>query len=44
MESNSMPITIDPQYREYERLLREGRLNLEGVPCPRLGVPHSGWW
>lgn len=44
MDSNSMPITIDPQYREYERLLREGRLNLEDVACPRPGVSNSGWW
>lgn len=44
MESKSMPITIDTHYREYERLVREGRLNLEDVPCPRRGVSCAGWW
>jgi hypothetical protein len=30
-----MPITINIPYRTYERRLREGRLRLEGQPCPR---------
>jgi hypothetical protein len=30
-----MPITINIPYRIYETQLREGRLRLEGQPCPR---------
>jgi len=29
-----MPVTIQMTYRIYESLLREGRLRLEGQPCP----------
>ena len=35
MEENSMPVTIKLSYRSYEARLREGRLPLEDVPCPR---------
>lgn len=35
MELESLPITIEKLYREYERLLRAGALHLEGVVCPR---------
>lgn len=34
-----MPITVGLLYREYERLLRAGSLQLEGYGCPRPGVP-----
>ncbi len=30
-----MPITINLSYRNYEVMLREGRLELENEPCPR---------
>jgi hypothetical protein len=33
--STAMPITINIPYRTYEARLREGRLRLEGQPCPR---------
>ncbi len=35
MELKSLPITISLLYREYERLLSRGELDLEGVGCPR---------
>ena len=34
-----MPIAIDAPYRKYETLLREGRLNIEGLRCLR----RCGW-
>jgi len=34
-----MPITVLPSYRDYARLLAEGRLSLEGAACPRPGLP-----
>ncbi len=42
MESNSVPITIQVLYREYERLLSRGLLELEDISCPKRRVSRCG--
>ena len=37
----SMAVTIKLTYRNYESLLREGRLRLEDEPCPQGSLPRS---
>ena len=34
-ETGIVTVTIKLSYRSYEALLREGRLELEDMPCPR---------